>query len=222
MVTRQRRWLGSEANVHFAFAAVALLLLLVNLLTPALLNGGFSPNGTFLSQGGLYVGLSGNDNLTFALESAGHVQYAFIGIGLNLSASVAGVPFPGNATTPRSWDRWINSTNALASVFMVGNLSQPGRSEFLVNVTASSSSVLDVGTFAFLFQGSGSAARITVYPIWPLHGPTTIPGGPQPVSWGPQDLPQALLLAQGPAPATGSALALPLMSPFLLEGRRAG
>lgn len=221
MASPQRLWLGSEANVHFAFAAVALLLLLVNLLTPSLLNGGFSPNGTFLSQGSLYVALSGDENLTFALESQGHVQYSFVTVGVNLSASAAPGTFPGNATTPRTWDRWVNSTDVLASVLLVDNLSAPGRSEFLLNVTAATSSVLDVGTFAFQFQGSGMSARVTIYPIWPLHGPYTLPGGSSPVTWKATDLPQAVLLAQGPATATASSFAAPL-TPFLLEGRRTG
>lgn len=204
MPRRPRVWLGSGANVHFAFAGVALLLLLLNLLTPSLLEGNVSSGSTFLSEGSLLVGVSGNDNLTFALESQGKVQYQTVSIGLNRSGYLLGSNFPGNASARWTWDHWINSTLVLATVFEVTNLSAPNRGEFLVNVTATTTSTLSEGTFAFWFQGYGSTAVLTVYPIWPLHGPMTLPGGSARAVWPEADLPQALPLAQGTLPVTRS------------------
>ncbi|MDE1821317.1 MAG: hypothetical protein KGJ23_14470 [Euryarchaeota archaeon] len=202
---RARSWLGSDPNVHFAFGAVALLLVLVILLTPALLNGGLS-GGSFLSQGALYVARSGTDNLSFAFESQGNVEYTAISVALNLSAGVLGPSFPGNDTTPRGWDRWFNVTDSLVSLFVVRNVSEAAHSRFVVNVTAVSSSSVSEGTFAFSVQGSATAMTLTVYPIWPLRGSGTLPEGSNPIPWTDRDLPQGLALALMPLPPTTSVL----------------
>jgi hypothetical protein len=208
---------SGSTTTHWALGSVALLLLLVNLMTPALLNG-FSNSGGFLGEGTLYVSATPGGELTFVVTTEGHVELARIVVALNFSAPNP----PGNATTYRHWDRWMNSSDTVAASF---NVSAPS---FVVNVTAwyvngsagngPNAPAATVGTFAFLVSGSGPQLSITVTPIYPLVGTGSLPEGGASSVWTSSLLPGDLALAQPPSTATGPAPALHPSTPFPREG----
>lgn len=187
---------------HWALGFVALLLLVLNLLTPGLLNG---PAAGFLGEGTLYVSSTPGGALSFVVETEGHLELARVVVALNLSASTS----PGNATTYRHWDRWVNSSDVVAATFNVTSVS------FVVNVTAwyangttgsgPSAPTATIGTFAFLLASSSSGLQLTVTPLYPLSGTWTLPDGGTPSTWSTADLPVSLPLAQPPASVTGPA-----------------
>lgn len=199
----------AQANLHFAFGSVAMLLILLNLLTPSLLSGATS--GTFLGEGDLYVTAPNSTTLAFVIETEGHVEFAKVVVAVNLSAPST----VGNATTLRHWDLWYNASNVVAATFNVTSVS------FVVNVTAwyapgsvgggNDAPAATIGTFDFQLSGSGSALAVVVTPIYPLLGTGALPGGGGPLSWQYADLPWVLPLAQPPATATGP---VPSFAPF--------
>ncbi len=184
-------------SVHWPFASVALLLVLLILLTPAL-EQGLTPAGTVLSQGTLYVTVDQNGTFTFLLESLGHLTLSRISLGLNESAR----SIPGNATTPREWNRWENGTLTVGELLSVN-----GTTLFLLNATtvydSSSEQAMSVGVFAFQWvpaPASSGGDRIVVTPVYPLVGPTTLPQGSAPTTYDLSRIPQPLdlLLAAYP------------------------
>lgn len=195
--------LRSSSNVHWALGSVVLLLVLLNLITPALLSG---EGATFLSEGNLSVTLSTNGTLSFAVGSYGNVAYSSLDVGINTSAPARVAA--GNATGLR-WDLWHNSSEVLAAVFNVSD-----DVPFAVNVTAlyisstggsgGNTETMTYGTFAFVPSTSGGSWTLTVYPLYPLSGPNPLPGGAGPFTWHASDLPQTLVLAQGPPVALSS------------------
>ena len=188
---------GRPRSVHWPFASVALLLVLLILLTPAL-EGGLAPAETVLSQGALYVSVDPNGTFTFLLESLGHLTLSRLSLGVNASAH----DVPGNATTPRGWDRWENTSLAVGEMLSVNDTSV-----FLLNATtvydSSSEQAMSRGVFAFEWlpaPASQGGDRILVTPVYPLLGPTTLPQGSASITYSLSSLPQPLdlLLAAYP------------------------
>ena len=183
--------------VHWPFASVALLLVLLILLTPAL-EQGITPAETVLSQGNLYVTVDPNGTFTFLLESLGHLTLSRVSLGVNGSAR----DIPGNATTPRGWNRWENGTQMVGEILSVN-----GTELFLLNATtvydSANEQAMSVGVFAFQWIPAPSSAggdRIVVTPVYPLTGTTTLPQGSTPSTYAFSSLPQPLdlLLAAYP------------------------
>lgn len=184
-------------SVHWPLASVALLLVLLILLTPAL-EQGITPAETVLSQGALYVTADQNGTFTFLLESLGHLTLARVSLGVNESAQ----DVPGNASTLREWNRWENATSVVGEILSVN-----GTGLFVLNAStvyeSSSEEARSAGVFAFQFvQAPASAGgdRIVVTPLYPLTGPTTLPQGGSPSTYALSSFPQPLdlLLAAYP------------------------
>ncbi len=183
--------------VHWPFASVALLLVLLILLTPAL-EDGLAPAETVLSQGTLYVTVDPNGTFTFLLESLGHLTLSRIALGVNESAR----DVPGNATTPRGWHPWENTSLAVGEV-----LSVSATAFFLLNASivyvSSTEQATSLGVFAFQWvpaPASLGGDRIIVTPVYPLSGPTTLPQGSASSTYTLSSIPQPLdlLLAAYP------------------------
>jgi hypothetical protein len=192
-----------RASVHWTFGSVALLLVFVNLLTPSLLGGGLSAGSTFLAQGVITVDLSTNGNLSFLVEGSGHVMFAQVSIGLDRSPAV----FPGNSSSLWTWNTWSNGSLVVAGIMTVN-----GTLHFILNVTTvylaaapasappnSVEATISRGVFAFALAPPGSTWGLTVFPLYPLSGPATIPGGDSKSLWSASALPQTLPLAEFPA-----------------------
>lgn len=139
------------------------------------------------------------------MESSGHETYAVISIGFNRTPILS--DFPGNASSAWHWDRWTNVSQVQAGIVTVN-----GTLHFVLNVTAvylapapsnapagSVEATVSRGVFSFALAPPGSPWGLTVFPLFPLVGAVTIPGGASKDLWGASDLPQTLPLAEYPA-----------------------
>lgn len=175
-----------DMNVHLSFGGVALLLVLLILITPALENGSTSPSGPLFSRGEIFVDYLPNSTFTLYVESYGHVRFSSISIAINTTAN--------NLTTGSRpqllWNLWQNSTDRLDASLSVTNTT-----DFVVNVTTvyESSPPITIttsyGEYGFMLGSGSSGLVLTAIPLGNL--PAT---GPE--SWPVSQLPQALLLEE--------------------------
>lgn len=206
--------LSPVANIHLAFGSVAVLLVLLILLTPALENGGLTGGSTFLAQGEVLVDLNSTDTWLFTVTSYGNVVFSSIDIGVNLT--VVG-PVPGIATQERTWNVWTNATDVQELTAKVS-----GHPFVEVNVTevyvspstsgSSSETTVTYGVYAFDLISTPGGQFVVETPVYPISttDPVTLPASSEGGnSWAIATLPQSVALAQGPSTPTSDTAALP-------------
>ncbi len=175
-----------EVNVHLSMGGVALLLVLLILITPALENGVSTPSGSIFSRAELFVDYLGNSSVALYVESYGHVRFSSITLGVNTSL--------GNTTAGTfpslHWNYWQNATDRIDFSIFVQNTT-----EFAINATTVYASPPPVtyttsyGSYGFVLTPTASGLVMTVIPFGNL--PST-----QTQTWPVTDLPQALVLSE--------------------------